>query len=105
MNWSGQPGSNPRHPAWAAAPRTTELIPAPAFVKPDRGLGRELAVTPRSARLVRHLLEFARGEQLAVIAEGIETEAEQAAVQALGVPYLQGYRFGRPARTFLPPLI
>ena len=32
------------------------------------------------------------------VAEGIETEAEKAEVQRLGVTYGQGYLLGRPAK-------
>lgn len=76
----------------------------PDFVKLDMDLVRDVAVNPRTERLVHHLLEFARGEGMQVVAEGIEREEELAAVRALGVPYLQGYRFGRPARPFAAPL-
>jgi sensor c-di-GMP phosphodiesterase-like protein len=32
-----------------------------------------------------------------VVAEGVETEADAAALRALGVDYGQGWHFGRPA--------
>jgi len=69
----------------------------PDFVKIDMALVRGISANARSARLIRHIFEFARDEGMPVIAEGIETAEEQAAVIDLGVPYLQGYHFGRPA--------
>lgn len=69
----------------------------PDFVKIDMAMVRGIGSNARSARLLRHIFEFARDEGMPVIAEGIETADEQAAVIDLGVPYLQGYHFGRPA--------
>jgi diguanylate cyclase (GGDEF)-like protein len=77
----------------------------PDFVKIDMAMVRGIATNPRSARLIRHLLEFARGEGMPVIAEGVETAAERDAVLELGVPYLQGYLFGRPQPPFAPPIV
>jgi EAL domain-containing protein (putative c-di-GMP-specific phosphodiesterase class I) len=37
------------------------------------------------------------------VAEGIETASERDTVVELGVDLLQGYRFGRPARTLEAP--
>ena len=34
---------------------------------------------------------------MAIVAEGVETEAENAVLQELGVPFGQGYLFARPA--------
>lgn len=68
----------------------------PDYVKLDMELVRGIDREGRAARLVQHLLEFCRGENLVTIAEGIETQAELAAVERLGVDYVQGYLLGRP---------
>jgi EAL domain-containing protein (putative c-di-GMP-specific phosphodiesterase class I) len=39
---------------------------------------------------------MARGLGVDVVAEGVETEAQAAALQALGCEYAQGYLYGRP---------
>ncbi|MCW2680644.1 MAG: GGDEF-domain containing protein [Frankiales bacterium] len=41
---------------------------------------------------------------LLVLAEGVETEAELAAVRALGCPLAQGYLLGRPVPSDQVPL-
>jgi diguanylate cyclase (GGDEF)-like protein len=68
----------------------------PDYVKLDMELVRGIERKGRTARLIQHLLEFCRGEQLVTIAEGIETEAELRVVSDLGVDYVQGYLLGRP---------
>ncbi|HEY2747285.1 MAG TPA: EAL domain-containing protein [Polyangia bacterium] len=73
----------------------------PDYVKLDIGLVRSIRGNARTARLVRHLIDFSRGENMQVIAEGIETREEFEAVRALGVPLMQGYFFARPAAPFV----
>ena len=47
--------------------------------------------------LVGALTRFAAETGSRVVAEGVETECELAAVQGLGVQCVQGYLLGRPA--------
>jgi diguanylate cyclase (GGDEF)-like protein len=68
----------------------------PDFVKLDMALVRRVTDDPRTARLVKHILEFAADERMLTIAEGIETEEERRIVEDLGCPLLQGFYFGRP---------
>ncbi len=72
----------------------------PNFVKLDMGLVRGIQSDSRSARLIKHLLEFCRGEGMGVVAEGVETADELAVVMSLGVTYVQGYFIARPAPPF-----
>ena len=46
--------------------------------------------------LVRSLVEFGHGCGVRVVAEGVETAGDAAALRALGVDYGQGWHFGRP---------
>jgi diguanylate cyclase (GGDEF)-like protein len=69
----------------------------PDFVKLDMELVRGISREGRAARLIQHLLEFCRGENLVTIAEGIETDDELRVVSDLGVDYVQGYLLGRPS--------
>ena len=39
-----------------------------------------------------------------VVAEGVETEAEARALEAIGIRYMQGYQFARHAFEALPPI-
>jgi diguanylate cyclase (GGDEF)-like protein len=72
----------------------------PDFVKLDMGIVRGIRAGTRAARLTRHVREFCEGEEISVIAEGVETHDELNVLRALGIRYLQGYVFARPAAPF-----
>ena len=68
----------------------------PDLVKIDRSLVRR-AATSRPHRIVcESLAHMAKAGGKLVLAEGIETADEQAAMESIGVDLVQGYRFGRP---------
>ena len=69
----------------------------PQFVKVDMGLVRGVNADLTRQALIVALSHFARATDCQVIAEGVETEAERAVLERLGVPLGQGYLFGRPA--------
>ena len=73
----------------------------PDFIKLDMAMLRGIGYSSRSARLVRRITEFADGEGMRVIGEGIETAEERAVVTDLGCHLLQGYFFSRPAPPFV----
>ena len=52
--------------------------------------------------IVGSLVEMAQPLGATLIAEGVETEAELAALRDLGIRYAQGYLFARPAIRALP---
>lgn len=68
----------------------------PAFAKVDMTIVRNIDSDMRKQRLVELLSHVARAIQAQLIIEGIETQAEAAAVKRLGADYLQGFLFGRP---------
>jgi diguanylate cyclase len=70
-------------------------------VKLDRSL--VAAATGRSAALCRSIVSICTEMGVKVIAEGIETDAEVAAMAALGCGYGQGHRFGRPGPLIRAP--
>jgi EAL domain-containing protein (putative c-di-GMP-specific phosphodiesterase class I) len=72
----------------------------PDFVKLDIELVRGVRMAGRTARLVKHLVEFCSEEGFTTVAEGIETEEEYQAVADLGVDLVQGYLLARPAPAF-----
>jgi EAL domain-containing protein (putative c-di-GMP-specific phosphodiesterase class I) len=77
--------------------RITELAEAPPdFAKLDRNLVQAIDRAPARQQLVRALVQVMAGLDVAVIAEGIETEQEARTCQSLGCRYGQGYLFGRP---------
>jgi EAL domain-containing protein (putative c-di-GMP-specific phosphodiesterase class I) len=72
------------------------VVTAPDVIKLDRSIVSGLDTDPVLATLVRSLTEFARSCSARVVAEGVETAGEAAALRALGVDLGQGWHFGRP---------
>ena len=48
------------------------------------------------AEIIRAMVSVAKHYGLKVIAEGVETESQHAALLAAGVPFAQGYLYQRP---------
>lgn len=69
---------------------------APDAIKLDRSLTSGIEADPARRALAAALVTFAREIGATIIAEGIETEDELAALQALGVERGQGFHLGRP---------
>jgi PAS domain S-box-containing protein len=69
----------------------------PDFVKIDIGLVHGVDADPSRRAVVVGLIHFAAETGCQVIAEGIETPAEQATVTELGVTLGQGYLLAQPA--------
>ena len=69
---------------------------APDYIKLDISLVRNIHRDPHRQALARAICGFADELGVAVIAEGIETEAELSVVAALGTPLAQGFHLGRP---------
>ncbi len=74
---------------------------SPDYVKLDMALVRDIGKQPRLGRLIQHILEYAEGEGMKVIAEGVENIEELEAILKIGVPYVQGYYFARPDAPFV----
>ena len=70
---------------------------APDFIKVDQVLVRSIDTDPPCQELLRSLNAVAAKLGARVIAEGIETREELSTLQALGVPFGQGYLLGRAA--------
>ncbi|RMG43847.1 MAG: EAL domain-containing protein [Acidobacteria bacterium] len=79
---------------YASLSSVIEMVPD--FIKVDLSLIRGIDVDPNRRAMLEALQKVATQIGAKVIAEGIETEAELEAVRSLGVPYGQGYLFGRP---------
>ena len=69
----------------------------PDVIKIDMELVRGLDHQARRRTLVGTIVRLAAELELDVVAEGAETEAEVASLQALGVSLIQGYYFAKPA--------
>jgi EAL domain-containing protein (putative c-di-GMP-specific phosphodiesterase class I) len=68
----------------------------PDYIKLDRKLVQGLDTDPGKHALVRNMLRLAGDLGAKMVAEGIETEGELAALRGLDVPLGQGYLLGRP---------
>ena len=85
------------------------VLTGPDVIKLDRTIVHGVSTDPVLTTLVRSLVEFAHGCAARVVAEGIESAEDAAALAALGVDHGQGWHFGRPGRpedlpAYLPPM-
>jgi EAL domain-containing protein (putative c-di-GMP-specific phosphodiesterase class I)/GGDEF domain-containing protein/predicted transcriptional regulator len=71
----------------------------PDFVKIDKHFIQGVSFDPVKQQFLRSIRDLAAGTGARVVAEGIETEADLSVVQELGLEFLQGYLFARPAPT------
>ncbi|HEU0054763.1 MAG TPA: EAL domain-containing protein, partial [Longimicrobium sp.] len=62
-------------------------------LKVDRSFVSALGAQPGAAQMVRTVVTLARNLDLAVIAEGVETEEQMAELRRLGCEYAQGFHF------------
>jgi EAL domain-containing protein (putative c-di-GMP-specific phosphodiesterase class I) len=69
----------------------------PECVKIDMHFIQGIDVDPLKLQFVQSILEIAGKSNSAVIAEGIETQAELQVVRELGIHFGQGYFLGRPS--------
>jgi EAL domain-containing protein (putative c-di-GMP-specific phosphodiesterase class I) len=69
----------------------------PSVVKLDLSLIRGVDADPARQALVAGMVHFAARLEFALVAEGVETRAEQATLLALGIRRAQGYLLGGPA--------
>jgi diguanylate cyclase (GGDEF)-like protein len=65
-------------------------------IKLDRSFVQSIDTDPAARRLVQAMIGVAESLGLNVIAEGVETEAQRAALIAAGCPMMQGFLFSRP---------
>jgi EAL domain-containing protein (putative c-di-GMP-specific phosphodiesterase class I) len=72
------------------------VVTAPDVIKLDRSIVTGVGADPILRTLVRSLVEFARGCDSRVVAEGVETAADAHALLVAGVDYGQGWHYGRP---------
>ena len=66
------------------------------ILKIDRSLTKQILTDQKQFALLKSIVEMARINDLMVVAEGVETQAEQAIITSAGVQYIQGYYYARP---------
>ncbi len=68
----------------------------PDLIKVDMALTQDIAGDRASRAVTRALASFADEIGAVVVAEGVETAEQVAALRSLGVHYAQGFHLGRP---------
>jgi EAL domain-containing protein (putative c-di-GMP-specific phosphodiesterase class I) len=74
----------------------------PDLIKVDIELVRDIDTNPRKQVILAGIINLARGLDLQVMAEGVETEQELTVLRAAGISLFQGYLFAKPAPMALP---
>jgi EAL domain-containing protein (putative c-di-GMP-specific phosphodiesterase class I) len=64
-------------------------------LKIDRSFVARMELDPRNAQLVQAIVALARNLGVKVVAEGVETREQLAALRALGCDFAQGFLFSR----------
>ncbi|MEI5664703.1 EAL domain-containing protein [Bosea sp. CCNWLW174] len=75
--------------------RLLEVFPV-TEIKIDRSFVAELAASHSKMVIVRAIIDLGRALGTAVVAEGVETEAQRALLAGMGCPIGQGYLFSPP---------
>jgi EAL domain-containing protein (putative c-di-GMP-specific phosphodiesterase class I) len=71
------------------------VLPAKEL-KIDKSFVTSMLENEKSRKLVETIINIARTMEMNVVAEGIETDEQQAILTSLGCDYLQGFLFSRP---------
>ncbi|WP_394690697.1 EAL domain-containing protein [Hoeflea sp.] len=74
----------------------------PDLIKIDMKIVRGIDTCRARQVVLSGIIGIARGLDITVLAEGVETEAEFAALKAAGIGLFQGYWFARPEFELLP---
>jgi EAL domain-containing protein (putative c-di-GMP-specific phosphodiesterase class I) len=68
----------------------------PDFLKIDMSLVRDLHLDPIKRELISTILRFSESTGIAIVAEGVESEAELVSLADTGVRCAQGFLFAEP---------
>jgi EAL domain-containing protein (putative c-di-GMP-specific phosphodiesterase class I) len=76
----------------------------PDALKLDRELVRDIDSSLPRRMIVESVKRMCDGLGVRVVAEGVETQRELDVLRSLGIRYVQGFYFARPAFERLPPI-
>jgi EAL domain-containing protein (putative c-di-GMP-specific phosphodiesterase class I) len=77
----------------------------PDVIKLDMELVRGIEASLPRRVIVAGIVSMCNSLGITLLAEGVETDAELGALRELGIRYVQGYLFARPALEALPPVV
>jgi EAL domain-containing protein (putative c-di-GMP-specific phosphodiesterase class I) len=77
----------------------------PDLIKIDMELLRDIHLSRAKQAIIAGLVGIARTLDIAVLAEGVESEQELTVLRAAGISLFQGYYFAKPALMALPPVL
>lgn len=66
------------------------------ILKIDGSFIRNILTSSLDYQIIDSICQLARMKKMQLVAEYVENEAVKAAVQSLGIDYIQGYLIGRP---------
>jgi EAL domain-containing protein (putative c-di-GMP-specific phosphodiesterase class I) len=69
---------------------------SPVALKIDKRLISGVEIESSASKLVRAIVDIAEALDISTICEGVETEAQVTALQALGCTVMQGFYYSRP---------
>lgn len=69
----------------------------PDIIKVDRNIITDIDIDTLKQSTYRALYTLAKENGISVLAEGVETKEELEVIESIGVDYIQGYLFGKPA--------
>ena len=72
-----------------------DTVPADVL-KLDHSFIAPITTSPRRAQMLHSIAEMARTLGLSLVAEGVETEEQDAVLRRAGCQYAQGWHYGRP---------
>jgi predicted signal transduction protein with EAL and GGDEF domain len=67
-------------------------------VKVDRGFVQAITSEHQSRLIIQAIIQLGKSLGVAIVAEGVETEAQEIFLRASGCGMVQGYRYGMPQR-------